>query len=129
MGLRSDIQTDIAAEFDGDLSDAVLQFVMYEYTDTYNHREGSVIIDNRISGKWRGVFDNADKDKTQDQYTAPITTDVICLINERPFIPHIDNILVLDSGLCFQIKTIDIDPAQATYTFGCISATGDTFSG
>ncbi|HET8791798.1 MAG TPA: glutamate 5-kinase [Modicisalibacter sp.] len=124
MGLREDIQTDVAAAYDTDLADAVNAFTGRRETVSgeYDPVTGSypTIVTN-FSG--RGVFGSYSVREVDGSHI--LITDVKLdgvlqneLINDvtgLPETPKVDDKVTRD-GVTYSVINVAADPAQATYT-------------
>jgi hypothetical protein len=119
MGLRSDVQTDVAAAFDTDLSDAVVSFTLRHYTrgGGYDPVTRKTTTRTYTDYTTRGVFDMAKQDEILDSSVEPYAANVIILQNEIEVEPAIgDDIILSGSTDYYRISIFEQDPAFATYT-------------
>ncbi len=120
MGIRSDIQSDLAAAFDTDLADAVSAF-----TGTYM---GSGVRDpisetttaQPVTYTGRGVLDNYDSRRIDGMNIKVGDVLLICLANEvsdKPAVGHqiTANDLITGLPATYRIVSPGIDPAKAHY--------------
>lgn len=120
MGLRDDIQTDLAAAFDDDLADAVVPF-----TGTYM---GPGVLDpisetttaQPITYTGRGVLDSYDSRRIDGLNILVGDVLLICLANEvtdKPAVGHeiTADDLITGEPVKYRVVSPGIDPAKAHY--------------
>lgn len=120
MGLRSDIQSDLAAAFDSDLADAISAF-----TGTYM---GPGVLDpvsetstaQSVTYTGRGVLDSYDSRRIDNINILVGDVLLICLANEvtdKPAVGHqiIAADLITGQAVTYRIVSPGIDPAKAHY--------------
>ncbi len=118
MGVRSDIQADMAAAFDGDLADAVRSFTAERETvsDTLDPQTGQyATTTTAYSG--RGVFAGYSAEEADGQHVLMTDTRLIALQNEvtrdsdgADFAPAVDDLI--DGS---RVVTVTKDPADAIW--------------
>jgi hypothetical protein len=113
MGLRDDIQKDIASAFDTDLADAVKSCSYDTVTSSYNATTGENQ-ETRVTYLTRGVWDKVAKARLQDANIKPTDAEVTILQNELSVKPDTNGYLVL-SGESYLVLTVEADPADATW--------------
>ena len=122
MGLKSDIQTDIANAFDGDLADAVKTFtISKDPTQTYDAATGGIVTGKVVSFSWRGVFTSTVKTLIVDGAEVPVDTEIIALQNEATSDPTLYSYITQGDTL-YEIMNIGWDPANCTYMISCRAA-------
>lgn len=111
MGLRADIQGDIAEAFDADLADAVLPFdgERVEISDDYDPDTGSYP-ETKVQYSGRGVFGSFNAE-TLAEHLRVTDTKLTALQNEVTDTPKIDDTI---NGKT--VKDVRKDPASATWT-------------
>lgn len=120
MGLRDDIQADLAEAFDDDLADAVSTF-----TGTYM---GPGVWDpvsetstaQSVTYTGRGVLDNYDSRRIDGVNILVGDVLLICLANEvtdRPAVGHqiTADDLITGQAVTYRVVSPEIDPAKAHY--------------
>lgn len=116
MGLRDELQADIAEAFDTDLADAVSQFrcskIIYSGEMDFETQEYPVIGNQSYSG--RGVFGSYKRDlvKPIDYQVEDVKATV--LQNEVGQEPQIDDVWTTDKG-DFEVKSISQDPTEGIW--------------
>jgi len=120
MGLRDDVQIDLAAAFDDDLADAVQPF-----TGTYmGPGEWDPVSETTtaqpVTYTGRGVFDSYDSRRIDNINILVGDVLLICLANEvtdKPAVGHeiIANDLITGEAVAYRIISPGIDPAKAHY--------------
>lgn len=120
MGLRDDIQTDLAEAFDDDLADAIQPFEgSYKGEGTWDpETETSTAPTVTYSG--RGVLDAYESRRIDNINIKVGDVLLICLANEvsdRPQTGHSINALDLITGevVTYRVESVEMDPAQAHY--------------
>lgn len=111
MGLRDDIQTDLAEAFDDDLADAVASFTgTREVPGAYDPVTGGTTT-TTVNYTGRGVFARYLRDEVDGQHIISTDTKLIALQNEVTNTPavgdYISDLRVLD---------VQKDPAAASWT-------------
>ncbi|WP_444447870.1 glutamate 5-kinase [Pseudomonas kurunegalensis] len=120
MGLRDEIQADLAEAFDGDLADAVSTF-----TGTYMGPGGWDPVNETTTAQpvtytGRGVLDSYDSRRIDGLNILVGDVLLICLANEvtdRPAVGHqitVDDLLT-GQQVTYRIVSPGIDPAKAHY--------------
>ena len=117
MGLRNDLQADIAEAFDDDLADAVTSFTYREVARTMdpNTNTSSEVTTDYAS---RGVFTNFRREDLKDSNVLPTDTQVIVLQNELATTPTIEG-FVIDGTDYYTIIRVRQDPAKASWSLQC----------
>jgi hypothetical protein len=120
MGLRDDIQVDLAAAFDDDLADAVQPFTG-SYTgpgewDPVNETTTALT----ITYTGRGVLDSYDSRRIDNINILVGDVLLICVANETSGIPAVGHQIMVDDLLTgepvtYRIVNPGIDPAKAHY--------------
>lgn len=120
MGLRDDLQTDLAEAFDTDLADAVSAFTgEYMGPGEYDPLTETTT-EQPVSYSGRGVLDSYD-DRRIDGLNIKIgDLRLICLVNEttdKPAVGHLITVTDLITGApaTYRIVQPEIDPAGAHY--------------
>ena len=117
MGLKSDIQSALAAAFDSNLSDAVKQLTYTKIESTYNPIIGETII-TETTYNTRGVLDKERAVEIFNQSYKPQDTVILILQNELNTIPDIDD-YIEENGNKWKIIAIKNDPADVTWELLC----------
>ena len=118
MGIREDIQTDIAAEFDGDLADAVSNFVLTHFDrgeGVYNTSTGLYTGDS-VDYSSRGVFGSYLQSEIANSPIEPTDIKLIILQNEIDVEPSLRDSLTKENSKLYRIINVKQDAANATYT-------------
>lgn len=120
MGLRDDVQIDLAAAFDDDLADAVQAF-----TGTYMgpgelDPVSETTTAQPVNYTGRGVFDNYDSHRIDNINILVGDVLLICLVNEvtdKPAVGHeiTADDLITGEPVKYQVVSPGIDPAMAHY--------------
>jgi hypothetical protein len=120
VGLRDDIQIDLAAAFDEDLADAVQPFSgTYKGEGSWDPvTETSTAPTIVYSG--RGVMDSYDSRRIDNVNIKVGDVLLLCLANEvtdRPQVGHQITALDLITGapVTYRVETAEMDPARAHY--------------
>ena len=118
MGMRDELQEELAAAFDEDLADAVDSFtcekLIYSGEFDFAEQKYPVIGDESYSG--RGVlFGSYLKDMVKPTDYQVTDSKAIVLQNEVTGIPQIGDFWVTSRG-SFKVVNIGADPVAATYT-------------
>lgn len=117
MGLRIDIQTDVAKAFDTDLADAVKSFTYRSIVSTFdeNTNTTSEVTTDYTS---RGVFTKFTKERLRDNSILDTDVKVIILQNEINVEPVQHNLII--QGLKeYTIEKVKQDPADVTWVLQC----------
>lgn len=119
MGLREDIQTDLAESFDGDLADAVFAIQYFQYTGTGNYDPATGSKDQNYTelAASRGVFDKEAETKVINSATRSTSAELIILQNELAGTPKKYDKIV-GKGRDWIVEDIGNDPADATWVLG-----------
>lgn len=117
MGLRDDLQADLAEAFDGDLSDAVTAFIgtrsVASDTDTGIDdwmNPPDMPSSSTLTYSGRGVFDSYTTYELDSDIIDVTDVKLICLANEITGTPIAD-----DKINGYSVVRVDKDPALATY--------------
>jgi len=116
MGLRSEIQNDLAAAFDGDLADAVKTINLIKITNDYSTDTGLDTPTETLYAT-RGVLSSYIRELF-DTGVEPSDKNILILTNELDAIPEIDDYIDYSSTRYKIIKVKD-DPADATWELQC----------
>lgn len=120
MGMREEIQAELAAAFDEDLADAVNAFtglyVIQGEWDPITETGG----ETRVTYNGRGVLDNYSLDRVDGVNIMSGDLLLIALKNEVTDKPRIDHIitsidLVTELQQAYKVVSVNADPAQAHY--------------
>lgn len=115
MGLRDEIQTDIAQAFNTDLADAVKDFTLYHYgRDGYDVTTGQPLPPTETIADSRGVFDSYLNYEIFNSAIEPTDIRLVVLINELTITPRIGD-RIEEGTNNFRIIFVEKDPADATY--------------
>ena len=117
MGMRDELQEELAAAFDEDLADAVDTFtcekLIYSGEFDFETQTYPVVGDESYSG--RGVlFGSYLKDMVKPADYQVTDSKAIVLQNEVTAVPQIGDVWVTSRG-DFEVKNIGSDPVSATY--------------
>lgn len=123
MGLRLDIQTDVASAFDTDLSDAVRTLTLKHITSTAFNPATGVDVPTYVNYTSRGVFDNLTEVDLVETPLGLVDTKVIILQNEIDAAPALDDQIVDSNGDIYRILKFGEDPAKCIYELGCRRST------
>lgn len=118
MGMRDELQEELAAAFDEDLADAVDTFtcekLIYSGEFDFEKQTYPVVGDESYSG--RGVlFGSYLKDMVKPTDYQVTDSKAVVLQNEVTGIPQIGDVWVTGKG-GFRVVNIGADPVAATYT-------------
>tara|TARA_R100000789_G_scaffold98592_1_gene102827 strand:- start:1198 stop:1557 length:360 start_codon:yes stop_codon:yes gene_type:complete len=113
MGLRDEVQVDIAAAFDTDLADAVTDFdLLREVPGGYDPATGTTGTTTE-SYAGRGVFGMFSRDEVDDVHIFATDIKLLLLQSELPATPKVgDKIDSPDQ----RVEGVMQDPAAATWT-------------
>lgn len=134
MGLRDEIQADIAEAFDSDLADAVGPFqIIKEEVGDYDPVTGTTP-KQRFTFTGRGVFGSFSQEETDGQHIISTDIKVTVLQNElvdengAPAVPEVGFLLINDGQVNnwfryffqtyddYRVEGVMRDPAGATWT-------------
>lgn len=118
MGMKDELQEELAAAFDEDLADAVDTFtcekLIYSGEFDFETQTYPIVGDESYSG--RGVlFGSYLKDMVKPTDYQVTDSKAIVLQNEVTAVPQIDDVWATSKG-DFQVVNIGADPVAATYT-------------
>lgn len=118
MGIKDDIQAEVAAAFSADLADAVDSFIctklIYSGEFDFETQTYPIVGDESYSG--RGVlFGSYQKDLVKPADYQAEDAKAIVLQNEVTGIPQIGDVWATSKG-DFKVVNIGADPVAATYT-------------
>ena len=118
MGLRADVQDSVADAFDGDLNDAVKEFVLEQSvrTDgTYDTATGLFTAGAVTNYSSRGVFSNYDLEERFNTAIEVTDLKLIILANEITADPNLKDVIIEGTDR-YRIINKSFDPAIATIT-------------
>lgn len=118
MGIKDDIQAEVAAAFSADLADAVDSFTCEKpiYSGEFDFETQTYPIIGSESYSGRGVlFGSYLKDLVKPADYQAEDAKAIVLQNEVTQVPQIDDVWVTSKG-DFKVVNIGADPVAATYT-------------
>lgn len=120
MGLRDDVQIDLAAAFDDDLADAVQGFTGTYLGPGVWDPVSETTTAQPMTYAGRGVFDNYDSRRIDNINILVGDVLLICLANEvtdKPAVGHEITAADLITGepVAYRIVSPGIDPAKAHY--------------
>ncbi len=120
MGLRSEIQTDLAEAFDTDLADAVrsLTYRSLIQGDNYDPAQGKNTPSFTAYLDCRCVFDKLETDKIINSSTNTTTAEVIILQNELVPVPKTNDVIWVGTEE-WVVGDVAEDPASATWVLNC----------
>jgi len=120
MGLRDDVQIDLAAAFDDDLADAVQGFTGTYLGPGVWDPVSETTTAQPVTYTGRGVFDNYDSRRIDNINILVGDVLLICLANEvtdKPAVGHEISAADLITGepVAYRIVSPGVDPAKAHY--------------
>ena len=118
MGIKDDIQAEVAAAFDEDLADAVDSFTCTKliYSGEFDFETQTYPVIGSESYSGRGVlFGSYLKDLVKPADYQAEDAKAIVLQNEVAGIPQIDDVWATSKG-DFKVVNIGADPVAATFT-------------
>ena len=118
MGIKDDIQAEVAAAFSADLADAVDSFTCTKpiYSGVFDFETQTYLVIGSESYSGRGVlFGSYLKDLVKPADYQAEDAKAIVLQNEVTAVPQIDDIWNTVKG-DFEVKNIGADPVAATFT-------------
>jgi len=120
MGLRDDVQIDLAAAFDDDLADAVFPFAGSYMGPGVWDPVNETTTAQPVTYSGRGVFDNYDSRRIDNINILVGDVLLICLANEvtdKPAVGHeiTADDLITGEPVKYRIVSPGIDPAKAHY--------------
>lgn len=117
MGLREDVQTDMAQAFDTDLADAVRAFTLTRVTGTDPDPLTGEETETTTTFESRGVFGGFKLEQVDDQHILATDEKLTVLQNELGTSPEIG-----DDIAGRRVMNVWADPAGATWTIQLRSA-------
>lgn len=120
MGLRDDIQVDLAGAFDDDLADAVSAFTGTYMGPGVRDPISETTTAQPVTYTGRGVFDSYDSRRIDGLNILVGDVLLICLANETTDTPAVGHQIMADDLLTgepvtYRIVSPGIDPAKAHY--------------
>ncbi|RNF73194.1 glutamate 5-kinase [Pseudomonas putida] len=120
MGLRDDIQADLAEAFDDDLADAVQAFTGSYMGQGVWDPVSETTTAQPVTYTGRGVFDNYDSHRIDNINILVGDVLLICLANEvtdKPAVGHeiTADDLITGEPVKYRVVSPGIDPAKAHY--------------
>ncbi len=120
MGLRDDVQIDLAAAFDDDLADAVQAFAGTYMGPGEWDPVSETTTARPVTYTGRGVFDSYDSRRIDNINILVGDVLLICLANEvteKPAVGHeiIADDLITGEPVRYQVVSPGVDPAKAHY--------------
>lgn len=117
MGLREDVQTDVANAFDTDLADAVSNLVLEHITRSTTAYDTStgVYTETSTTATSRGVFGSYTQSELSNSAIEPTDTKLIVLQNEITIEPKAKDTITKENSKSFRVIQVGRDPADATY--------------
>ena len=118
MGIKDDIQAEVAAAFSADLADAVDSFTCTKliYSGVFDFETQTYPVVGSESYSGRGVlFGSYLKDLVKPADYQAEDAKAIVLQNEVTAVPQIDDIWVTSKGE-FEVKNISQDPTSSIWT-------------
>jgi len=120
MGLREKIQTQLGKAFDKALADAVTSFTLFRAENSnYNSITGTLDSTEARTGSGRGAFTDYTVSEIDSLGVKPADTKVICLANELPFSPEVDDLLITEGCEQYKVIASEKDPAGASFELQC----------
>lgn len=117
MGIKNDIQAEVAAAFSADLADVVDTFtcekLIYSGEFDFETQTYPIVGDESYSG--RGVRGNYLRDMVKPIDYQTTDAKAIVLQNELTGIPQIGDVWQFDNG-GFEVKNISQDPTSSIWT-------------
>lgn len=117
MGIRNDLQIDLADAFDTDLSDAVKSFTYREISKVFNPTTNTTT-DTPTDYLSRGVFSRFKRSVMKDSNVLPTDIKLIILQHELATIP-LEHSLIVTTDRIYNIIKVMQDPANATWKLQC----------
>lgn len=116
MGLRDEIQADIAEAFNEDLADAVTTFTCTKliYSEEFDFATQTYPIIGEKTYSGRGVFGSYERDLVKPANYQVEDVKAIVLQNEVNAVPQIDDVW-LTSGGTFKVLSVGKDPASVSW--------------
>ncbi len=122
MGIKSDLNTEIAKAFDTDLADAALPFTLQSSNLVFDAATGGLAANQSLStGSWRGVFADIEREKVQNSQQLPADTEVIALAIEAPFTPKIGD-KIIEGDTEYDVQKLKQDPTKTIFMMECVNA-------
>lgn len=117
MGIKDDIQTEVAAAFSADLADAVDTFTCEKpiYSGVFDFETQTYPVVGSESYSGRGVRGNYLRDMVKPIDYQTTDAKVIVLQNELTGIPQIGDVWQFADG-GFEVKNISQDPTSSIWT-------------
>lgn len=117
MGIKDDIQAEVAAAFSADLADAVNSFTCEKpiYSGVFDFETQTYPIVGSESYSGRGVRGNYLRDMVKPIDYQTTDAKVIVLQNELTGIPQIGDVWQFKDG-GFEVKNISQDPTSSIWT-------------
>ena len=117
MGLREDVQADVAAAFDDDLADAVRAFTLTRATRTVTDRYRGTSEEATAAFDSRGVFGRFNAEEVDNQHILATDEKLTVLQNELGTEPAVG-----DQIAGRRVMGVGQDPAGAIWTLQLRSA-------
>jgi hypothetical protein len=117
MGLKDDLQKDIAAAFNNDLADAVSPFVLTHFDKgegVYDTSTGLYTGDSTDYSS-RGVFGDYDQMERANAHIEATDVKLIVLQNKISVEPSLRDTITQENSKTYRIITVFKDPVNATY--------------
>ena len=120
MGLREDIQTDLAEAFDTDLADAVVPFTGEYLGPGVRNPITEETTAQPVFYSGRGILDSYDSRRIDSINVKVGDVQLICLANETTDIPAVGHKIAVEDLLTgqqatYRVVSPGIDPAKAHY--------------
>ena len=120
MGLRNDIQVDLAAAFDEDLADAVVPFTGHYLGPGETDPLTEISTRQPVTYTGRGILDEYDSRRIDGINILAGDVLLICLANEVTDLPAIGHRitaadLITGEPVTYEVVKPGIDPAKAHY--------------
>ena len=117
MGIKDDIQAEVAAAFSADLADAVDTFTCEKpiYSGEFDFETQTYLVVGSESYSGRGVRGNYLRDMVKPIDYQTTDAKVIVLQNELTGIPQIGDVWQFRDG-GFEVKNISQDPTSSIWT-------------
>ena len=114
MGLHSEVTTDLAAAFYGELADAVVELNLIKTTQTYDEVTGGVV-DSATTTVSRGTVEPVADSMVDGEVIQVQDKQFLILADELAATPELADEITLVSGVSYSINNIAIDPAGVAW--------------
>lgn len=118
MGLYDDIQVDVKEALLTDLNDAYLDFSVTAINSTSYDAETGQVVNDSVIESFKGVRTKFVEGIDLDLPETTIALEVLVLDSDKPFAFE-ENQTITHLAKDYNIVSIDVDPANATWILGC----------